>query len=278
MSTLKNAGIIRKILKEEGFSEYGIRGSLARLRQESTLNPKAFRKDDAGPGKHSQGILQWNRKRLAALKKFGGANWQDVAVQARFYAKELKGEIPESDESKYGLRLKNAKSDEEAARAAISVARPRHWTPQNPTAGHGWKNTINWTKNWAANQTGESTENFGTGIPAANADQLNAGMGQGRLSGEGGNLKAIEFLDNAFAEAPEGESVLGDLPEPDNSPAAVALQTVNGLFQVLGAAGQSSDASTPEPGVDSMFRSKIMSTQHKAPRAVDILGMIQGFV
>ena len=288
--SLKNAGIIRKILKEEGFSEYGIRGSLARLRQESNLNPKALRKNDAGPGKHSRGILQWNRKRLAALQKFGGNKWEDIATQARFYAKELKGEIKGSDESKYGLRLKNAKSDEEAARAAISVARPRDWTPQNPERGHGFKNTLNWTKNWAAKQAGESTQYAGDPdsdpslrpsnmLNESNPAQADAMRGTGMLSEEAGNMipsEAMRVLDMAFSE---DESLLGpDSEEIDDSPGAVASQTFRGLVEAFSVGAKEAGEQTPEVGMNSLFKSKILGGSHGAPTTTQILRMIRGMV
>lgn len=39
-------------------------------------------------------MFQWNRGRLAALKKFGGANWKDFNVQVDFMAKEAENMIP----------------------------------------------------------------------------------------------------------------------------------------------------------------------------------------
>lgn len=142
-----NVAIIRSVLKAEGFSEYGIAGALARMRQESAFNPRARNKGDGRDGSDSIGIFQWNSdraKRLRAFARRAGKSWDDIATQARFFAWEAKND---PNERKYGARLISARSTDEAAKAAISMARPQGWKANNPAAGHGFSNTLRWTKN-----------------------------------------------------------------------------------------------------------------------------------
>lgn len=140
---MQNAEVIRRILREEKFSPLAISAALARMRQESSLNPNAKRANDAGKGKDSIGIFQWNRDRYDRLEAFAKKNGKpvnDLETQARFFAREAKG--LEGGEGKYGARLLNASTPEEAARAAISMARPKGWTLASPQSGHGWNNKI----------------------------------------------------------------------------------------------------------------------------------------
>lgn len=154
-----NEKIIRRILKEEGFSGAAIAGSLARFRAESNLNPTAKRKDDAGPGKDSIGILQWNRERLKNLQTYAarrGEDWKSTATQARFYAQEVKGKI--GSEGKWGKKLLAAKTPTEAAEAAISLARPQGWSPKNPRGGHGWSKTNKWAREFFSGDVSDSPD------------------------------------------------------------------------------------------------------------------------
>lgn len=230
-----NAAAIREVLKGEGFSDRAIRASLARMRQESGLNPLAINKNDAGKGKHSYGIFQWNRDRLAALQRFGGDNWQDVRVQAKFFAQEARG-----SEKRYGDRLLNAATDEEAAKAAISMARPQGWTAANPTAGHGWNNTINWTKNFGAGASGPAT------LYARNE--------------KAGKLTTSSMLDGVSQQLSEP---LPELPpeildvkiEPvDNSPSAIAGQTALGFISNLSQSIAAVQDEIPEPKLSSQMK------------------------
>lgn len=153
----QNAKVIARILKEEGFSERAIRASLARMKQESNFNPLALNKNDGGKGKHSRGIFQWNRERLDALERFAGkyGGRDSLEAQARFYAQEVKGKI--GGEGAYGRRLLAAQTDEDAAKAAISLARPKGWKRNAPERGHGFQNTLRWTKDLDVKAMGDLT-------------------------------------------------------------------------------------------------------------------------
>jgi hypothetical protein len=57
------------------------------LTQESGMNPAATRANDAGPGLDSEGVGQWNRKRLASMTGFvHSVVGQTATVQSQFYA------------------------------------------------------------------------------------------------------------------------------------------------------------------------------------------------
>lgn len=69
-------------------------GIVGNLEAESSLRPFAVNKNDAGAGLDSEGIAQWNRDRLDALKTFArksNADWQDFTTQLLFVDHELRG-------------------------------------------------------------------------------------------------------------------------------------------------------------------------------------------
>jgi len=82
------------LVTKHGWTPAAAAIAAAQVNAESSFNPKAERLNDAGPGLPSEGLGQWNRNRLAALKKFGGANWQDKNVQMEFYAREAEKMLP----------------------------------------------------------------------------------------------------------------------------------------------------------------------------------------
>lgn len=124
-------------LTRAGLTDVQAAGLIGRWQQESGagLNPTAYG-DKSIPG-GSQGIGQWNRERLDALQAFGGTNWRDPSVQARFALHEL-----DTTEKSAGNALKNAKTYQDAVNAAMAYERPLGWTPNNPALGHGYKNTL----------------------------------------------------------------------------------------------------------------------------------------
>lgn len=228
MSFSKRAALVRKILKEEGFSDIAIAGAMGRLRAESQLDPKALRKNDAGPGKHSRGILQWNRKRLSGLEDFAaerGKSRDDLETQVRYFAAEVKGK---NNEGKWGQKLLNAKTPREAARAAISLARPKYWKANNPEAGHGFTQQLKWTNEFAGKKGMDSLGSSGSDVIASVREDPwmgtnnPAGKSKGRMDEEGeaftadAPLKGIPQLD-ALAEllfSAEQQKQEEDLPDP----------------------------------------------------------------
>lgn len=149
MARQSNVPIVYQVLTQEGgLSPVAAAGFIGRLQQESgqDLNPSAHGdKSIAGGG--SRGIGQWNRERKNNLMAFAGDAWQDPAMQARFALHEMGiGGNPKlpgyGSEAGTGHALKNAQSLEHAAIAAMSYERPQGWTAKNPTAGHGYGNTI----------------------------------------------------------------------------------------------------------------------------------------
>ena len=238
-----NASLIRRVLQEEGFSDRAIRASLARMKQESNFNPLAINKNDAGPGKHSRGIFQWNRERLSALQNFArnrDEDWQSVETQARFFAHEARG-----SEKRWGSRLLAATTDEEAAKAAISMARPAGWKSSAPELGHGYANTLSWTKNLDVKADGPLTlyARDSKAEGQAKTDDLlvrvmdhlgNPELPSGRDATE---LAPITTIADDF-QLPESffDFREQDTAKIDNSPGAVFKQSALGLLSGVGAA------------------------------------------
>lgn len=171
--------IVRKTLADAGLSRVAIAGAMARIASESSFDPTAIRKNDAGPGKHSRGLFQWNRERLTGLERFAkaeGKSMYDPAVQAKYFVAELHG-----SESKYGQKLLNASNPRDAARAAISLARPGGWSARNPEGGHGFSNTLRLTKQFAAGNFGGQLggKRSDTGATTRYSDAYNSGAEPG---------------------------------------------------------------------------------------------------
>lgn len=125
------------VLIREGLPARAAQALVARFQQESGpgLNTTAHGDRNLPGGSH--GIAQWNRERLAGLKKFGGDNWTDLTTQARYVAHELRG--PEKAAGR--VLFDPNQSNEAYLHAAMSYERPAGWTRQNPAGGHGYQNT-----------------------------------------------------------------------------------------------------------------------------------------
>lgn len=269
-STLVNAGFIRRILKEEGFSDIAASAALARMRQESSLNPNARRKNDAGPGKDSVGIFQWNRERLAGLERFAqkqGTTKYDLETQVRYFANEAK-----TTESEYGSKLLSAKTPYQAAVAAISMARPLGWTKKNPTAGHGWNNTVNWTEDWGMKQHGESTVNYGTDPENLNSDHMGQQVKQTHRP------PSTVQADFTLPQWDPNAQIQENLEPIDNSPGAKLTQTITGMLVALGAGAKSQEEAAGDAPDDSASNMKNLTSgsSGQSPSAHSILAMIKG--
>lgn len=137
MSKADNLRVVWNELLKGGLTPVQAAGVVGRWQQESGpgLNPTIIG-DRSIPG-GSVGIGQWNRQRLQNLKKFGGNNWTDPAVQARFFFQEGAG-----PESRAFQMLKKADTIEEASQAMMGYERPAGFTWDNPAGGHGYGNTV----------------------------------------------------------------------------------------------------------------------------------------
>lgn len=122
---------------KQGWTREQAAGIVGNLIEESRLNPQARNPNDAGPGLHSEGLGQWNRERLARLKQFGGAKWQDFDVQLAFVQHELT-----TTEAAAGARLKSSRTVADATAAMIGYERPQGWTSEKPQGGMGWANRL----------------------------------------------------------------------------------------------------------------------------------------
>ena len=142
-----NVPIVYQTLIQAGLSPAQASGLVGRFQQESGpgLNTTAHGDRSIEGGSH--GIGQWNRERKANLLAFGGENWTDPRVQARFALHEMgigenNGAPGYGSEAGAGRRLLAANTIEDAGIAARGYERPQGWTADNPTAGHGYRNTI----------------------------------------------------------------------------------------------------------------------------------------
>lgn len=131
-----NIRVVYDTLVQGGLSPMAAQALVARFQQESGpgLNTTAHGDRNLPGGSH--GIAQWNRERLAGLKKFGGDNWTDAAAQARYVLHELN-----TSEKAAGDMLRSARDPQTALHAAMNYERPQGWTRQNPAGGHGFANT-----------------------------------------------------------------------------------------------------------------------------------------
>lgn len=75
--------------KSKGRSDQDISKIMGNLKAESALEPNAIRYNDAGPGKHSEGLAQWNRQRRDDMRKsvsdeHGGVPYDSLSTDQRF--------------------------------------------------------------------------------------------------------------------------------------------------------------------------------------------------
>lgn len=123
-----------------GYSREQAAGIVGHLVQESGLDPNARNPGDGRDGSDSIGLGQWNGARAKALVRFAaerGRPVNDFQTQLEFIDHELKG-----SEGRAGAALKSAKTVDEATAAFMGYERPKGWTADNPTGGHGWDNRL----------------------------------------------------------------------------------------------------------------------------------------
>jgi hypothetical protein len=105
----------------KGWTQAQAAGIVGNLVNESRLNPNAVAKNDAGPGKDSVGIAQWNTGRLDNLKSYAnnkGTPFNDFQTQLEFVHLELNGA-----EKGVGKKLKEATTVEQATVAMTKYER-----------------------------------------------------------------------------------------------------------------------------------------------------------
>lgn len=110
-----------KFFISKGWTQSQAAGIVGNLVNESKLNPNAIAKNDAGPGKDSVGIAQWNTGRLDNLKSYAnnkGTPFNDFQTQLEFVHIELNGA-----EKGVGKKLKEATTVEQATVAMTKYER-----------------------------------------------------------------------------------------------------------------------------------------------------------
>jgi len=173
-----NVGIVANTLAELGWQPHHIAGIVGRFQQESYdhLDPNATRLNDAGPGLHSVGIGQWNRERLEAGRAYAesiGMDWNDVEAQARFFDHEIRNN---PDEARALQALTNAKTEEEAAIGMMHYERPQGYTASNPTAGHGFTNTVDNARGLMSAMSGSQTASADQSPAQAAISEVTSGV------------------------------------------------------------------------------------------------------
>lgn len=130
-----NRAAIEQTWRNLGWSDNMIYGMLGRANRESSFNTGIVNPGDAGPGKDSVGLFQWNRERLAGLKSFAkrqGTKFTDPSTQAMYTHFEMTGKttaLSPTDkatgpEKATWRRLNEAGGLQDAVDAAMLYTRP----------------------------------------------------------------------------------------------------------------------------------------------------------
>lgn len=125
-----------------GLPPVGAAGVVGGLYQESRFNPTATH--DGGRG---YGMAGWDPNRTAALNQFAkmqGKPISDPQVQLDFVAHE--GKNGDMGAQRAWAMLQTAKTPQEATTAMMHYFRPLGYTPNNPTAGHGYQQRVQYAQ------------------------------------------------------------------------------------------------------------------------------------
>jgi hypothetical protein len=131
-------------LTEQGLSPVAAAGIVGSLYQESGFNPKAV-----GDNGTAYGMGQWRNDRAAGLGQFAqqqGKAPTDPDVQLAFLVHEMKG--GDMGAQRAWQMLQTAKTPEEATTAMMHFFRPQGYTPNNPQAGHGYAQRVQYAQSF----------------------------------------------------------------------------------------------------------------------------------
>jgi len=114
----------------QGYTPEQAAGIVGNLVNESALDPTAVNPNDAGLGRDSEGIAQWNRDRLTNLQGYAaaqGTDYRDFNTQLSFVDHELRGtgDYGGGSESTAYNNLQNASTASDAAVAFSTYERYR---------------------------------------------------------------------------------------------------------------------------------------------------------
>jgi hypothetical protein len=163
-----------QFFQERGWSPQAAAGIVGHLSHESGLNPNAVH--DGGIG---LGVAGWNRERLTRLKAFAGERGKqanDFRTQLEFVDHELN-----TTETRAAQGVRNAKTTDEAVTAFMHFERPQGYTPDNPTAGHGFANRIVTARRLAGGDTTDAPIPVGSRVVAQPGADLRLLQGQQKL-------------------------------------------------------------------------------------------------
>jgi len=207
---VQNQFTVERELKAAGFPRLAIAALLGRIDVESGFNPTAVNKDDPNGG--SVGIFQWNGSRRDSLIAFAAqqnADPEDVALQARFLAAEVKGEI--GTEGRHGKRLLESSNPVEAVENVTRLARPSGFTPDNPQGGIGFRRSLlNATDYLAATNSpsARAQSPFAAGDTSGAIEQATA-TATGKIPGT--------LLDKILLGVTQGLKKIGEADLPDTT-------------------------------------------------------------
>lgn len=146
--------LVDYLAAKPGFNPMLAATVVGNFQQESGLNPTAVHDNGTGFG-----LGGWRLDRRAALQNYAklrGGDVNDPKLQADFFADELKTR-PEWQ------AFSQAQDPQAAATALMTYFRPAGWTPDNPTAGHGFQNRLQYAQ--ALTGTPQVAQGDGSGSP-----------------------------------------------------------------------------------------------------------------
>jgi hypothetical protein len=123
------------LMQQHGLSAAQANAFVGHGMQESAFNTRAV-----GDNGSAFGIMQWRGDRQTGLRRFAaqsGRPADDLKVQLDWAVNELK-----TSEKSAGEKFFGSSDVRSAVTALMDYERPAGWTPQNPTAGHGFANRL----------------------------------------------------------------------------------------------------------------------------------------
>lgn len=156
---------------KHGLSPVAAAGVVGGLVQESGLDPTYAFTRPGGDNGSAHGMAQWRLERADGLKKFAQAQGKaptDPTLQLDFLVNEMKGGDMGAQRA-YAM-LQQAKTPEEATTAMMHFFRPAGYTPNNPQAGHGYAQRVQYSQQFAPGSGTGAPPGMAVGDAAPRAD------------------------------------------------------------------------------------------------------------
>jgi hypothetical protein len=159
-------------LVQQGLSPVAAASIVGNLYQESGFNPAAV-----GDNGTAYGMGQWRNDRAVALGQFAqtqGKPPTDPQVQVAFLLNEMRNG-DEGARRAFQL-LQTAKTPEEGTAAMMHFFRPQGYTPQNPQAGHGYTQRVQYSQSLLPAQMPNPPAGLAPSTPTAPMPGAPAGL------------------------------------------------------------------------------------------------------